>query len=385
MTSFDDVDRAALQRRRTIKWSLHGDEVLAAWVAEMDFHVAPVVRRALIDAIDREDFGYLPADLSELTEACARFISARYGWELPASRIFPVADVLSGIAGCLDVFVTEGASIVVPTPAYPPFFEIIELGGRRIVEVPGTRNEHGAALDLDAIDAALAAGAAAVLLCNPHNPTGRAYSAAELIALSEVVETHGARVISDEVHAPLVYAPRHHVPYASVSTTAAEHAVTLMAASKGWNIPGLRCAQLLLSSHRDAAIWRSLPVFKVHAATPLGIAASTAAYAEGVDWLDELVAYLDANRRRVGDVVAAELPQLGLDLPEATYLAWLDCSALGLDDPAAFLLQEAKVALSDGSAFGQGYEQHLRLNFATSRPILDEILGTITAVVARRG
>src|SRR5689334_18127408 len=166
--NFDDVDVERLRRRRTVKWTLYGPDVLAAWVAEMDFDVAPVVRAALLEAVDREDFGYVAADLSELTNACAAFLAAEYGWTVPPVRIFPVADVLTGIAAAFDLFVAPGAGVVVPTPAYPPFFEIIELTGRPALPAPMLRGSGSDALDLDAIDAALAAGARGVLLCNPH-------------------------------------------------------------------------------------------------------------------------------------------------------------------------------------------------------------------------
>ena len=172
MTGPFDVDVARLRRRRTVKWSLYGPDVLAAWVAEMDFAVAPAVRAALLEAVDREDFGYLPADLSELTEGCAAFLASAHGWTVPPARIFPVADVLAGISSVLEVLVEPGTPVIVPTPAYPPFFEIVELSGRPVVPVPMAVDDDGRfTVDLGAVDSALGAGARAVLLCNPHNPT----------------------------------------------------------------------------------------------------------------------------------------------------------------------------------------------------------------------
>jgi cystathionine beta-lyase len=371
---FDAVNVETLRRRRTVKWSLYGPDVFAAWVAEMDFDVAPAIRAALLEAVEREDFGYVSADTSDLTSACAAFFARVYGWEVPASRIFLVADVLRGIAGALDVFAAPGSAVVVPTPAYPPFFEIIELGGRRVVQVPLVDDSGRPTFDLDAIDAAFGDGARSLLLCNPHNPTGRVFTTDELRALSKVVDEHGARVVSDEVHAPLVFAGHRHVPYATVSDEAAEHSFTITSASKAWNIAGLKCAQVVATNHADARRWRNLPVFQIAGPTPLGIAASTAAYAGGGPWLDELVAYLDGNRRLLADLLAAELPEVTHHAPEATFLAWLDCAALGLDDPARFFLDHAHVALGDGPPFGAGNEQHVRLNFATSRALLEQIV-----------
>jgi cystathionine beta-lyase len=236
---FDAIDVERLRRRRTVKWSLYGADVLAAWVAEMDFDVAPVVRAALLDAVEREDFGYVAADLTELTSACAAFLATRFGWDVSTARIFPVADVLTGISGALDSFVPPASRVVVPTPAYPPFFEVIELTGREVVAVPMRRTDGRDALDLDALDAALADGATAVLLCNPHNPTGRVFSAGELDELAAIVDRYNARVIADEVHAPLVYPGSTHVPYATRSDATAAHTITVTSASKAFNLAGL--------------------------------------------------------------------------------------------------------------------------------------------------
>jgi cystathionine beta-lyase len=376
---FDDVDVERLRLRRTVKWSLYGPDVLAAWVAEMDFDVAPCVRAALLAAVDREDFGYVVPDLSELTTACADFFAGRYGWVVSPARIFSVSDVLTGISAALDVFVAPGSGVVVPTPAYPPFFEVVELTGREVIATPMIREADRDVLDLEAIDAALASGATAILLCNPHNPTGRVFTSQELSALSAMVDRYGARVIADEVHAALVYEPSRHVPYATVSDAAAAHSITVTSASKAFNIAGLKCAQLVTTNHADAARWRELGVFAVPGPTPLGIAATTAAYRDGGDWLRDLVRYLDGNRRFLLDRLAVEIPGITCRPPQATFLSWLDCSALGFDDPARFFLDHARVAVSDGPPFGAGCDQYVRLNFATSRALLEEIIAAMAA------
>jgi cystathionine beta-lyase len=374
-SSFDDVDVERLRRRRTVKWSLYGPDVLAAWVAEMDFDVAPVVRRAIEEAVAREDFGYVEADLSPLTGACAAFQLAQYGWQVSEARIFPVADVLVGLAAAFAMHVPAGRPIVVPTPAYPPFFEIIELAGREPIPVPLLDNT----LDIDAIDRAFVSGAGAILLCNPHNPTGRVFTTGELGALADVVDRHGARVVADEVHAPLVFPGSRHVPYASLSDLTAAHAITVTSASKAFNLAGLKCAQVIASNHDDATRWRTRGVFEVPGPTPIGIAASVAAYRDGGPWLHDLVAYLDGNRRRLAELLADRMPAVGCRIPEATFLAWLDCAALGHVDPARFFLERAGVAVSDGPPFGPGCDQQVRLNFATSRALLDRIVGAMAA------
>ncbi|MDQ2679070.1 MAG: aminotransferase class I/II-fold pyridoxal phosphate-dependent enzyme [Actinomycetota bacterium] len=377
-----DVDLARLRRRRTVKWSLYGPDVLAAWVAEMDFDVAPPVRDALLAAVAREDFGYVPADLTELTTACAAFLDATTGWQVPPSRVFPVADVLTGIAAAIDLYSPPGTAVVVPTPAYPPFFDVVALTGRPVDEAPMVLERGRWCLDVERIDRHLAAGARTVLLCSPHNPTGRVFRADELDALAEVVERHGARVVADEVHAPLVATGVRHAPYASVGDAAADHAVTITSASKAWNLAGLRCAQVIASNHDDAAAWRRLPLFAVHGPTPLGIAASTAAYHDGGDWLLALRGRLDENRRLLDGLLRSELAGVTWHGAEATFLAWLDCAPLGFADPARQFLDHGRVALSDGPPFGAGWEQHVRLNLGTSSELLERIVAAIARSLA---
>jgi cystathionine beta-lyase len=331
---FDDVDIDRLRARRTVKWSLYGPDVLAAWVAEMDFDVAPVVRSALLDAVAREDFGYAEPDLGALTGAAADFFATRYG--------------------------------------------------RPVVAAPMLRTERTDGLDLDAIDAGLAGGARAVLLCSPHNPTGRVFTREELVGLAAVVEAHGARVIADEVHAPLVYDGARHVPYAAVSDATAAHTVTVTSVSKAFNLAGLKCAQVVASNHDDAARWRRLRVFEVPGPTPLGIATTTAAYRDGGPWLDALVGYLAANVDRLGALLVEELPGVRWHRPQATFLTWLDCSALGLDDPARWFLDHARVAVSDGPPFGPHCDDFVRLNVATSRELLDQIVGAMGVAMRSR-
>lgn len=383
-SSFDSLEIERLRRRRTAKWTEYGDDVLPAWIAEMDFSVAEPVRIALLEAVEREDFGYSPRDAAELREACSRFFALRYGWQVDAGHIFLVPDVLEGITASLDQFSPPGGSVIVPTPAYPPFFETIRLHGRTPVEVPMAESSGRPVLNLPGIASALDAGAHTVLLCHPHNPTGHVLTVAELTGLADLVEQHGARVISDEVHAPLTYPDRRHVPYARVRASSAMHSVTVTSTSKGWNLAGLKCAQVVVTNDADAEQWTRIPVFAIGGRSPLGIAASLAAYTAGVPWLDEVVGYLDHTRAVVADLLAAELPGTVYRMPEATYLAWLDCRPLGLADPAAFFLERARVALSDGSQFGAAGKGFVRLNFATSRELLQEMIEAMGAAVRSR-
>ena len=225
-----------------------------------------------------------------------------------------------------------------------------------------------------------------MLLCSPHNPTGRVFTRDELGALAAIVDRHGARVVADEVHAPLVYAGHRHVPYATVSDAAAAHTITVTSASKAFNLAGLKCAQVVATNHADAARWRELRVFEV--------AGSDADRDRGdrrrvPRWRCRGYAssstYLDGNRRLLAELLAADVPAIRSEPPESTFLSWLDCSALGLDDPARFFLDHARVAVSDGPPFGPGCDQYVRLNFATSRALLEQIVVAMGAAVRAHG
>jgi cysteine-S-conjugate beta-lyase len=237
-------------------------------------------------------------------------------------------------------------------------------------------------LDIGAIDEAFAAGAGCVILCHPCNPLGHSYTVEELAALSEVVERHGGLVVADEIHAPLTYPGRRHVPYASISPAAAGHTVTMVSATKAWNMAGLRCAQVIVG---DEERWESIPPLESHGASSLGIIASIAAYRDAEPWLDEVVDYLDSNRRELADLVAEFLPGAIYKMPDATYLAWIDCRPLGLEEePCQFFLDQAGVATSPGAAFGGDGPGHIRFNFATSTELMRTMLEAMGAAVARR-
>jgi len=251
---------------------------------------------------------------------------------------------------------------------------------RTAFEVPMAASGGRAVLDLEAIERELAAGAGLVVLCNPLNPGGRVFERDELVALSEVVERHGARVFADEVHAPIVFGGARHVPYASVSPAASAHSITVTSASKAWNLPGLKAAQLILTNDADAELWATLGPFASHGASTLGVIANTVAYREGREWLDATVAYYDANRLLLGELLAERLPEVVYTPPEGSYIAWLDVRALDLgDNPATTLQKRAKLSVTDGRACGVVGAGHIRLILATPRPILERIVDALVS------
>ena len=382
------LDEAALRASGALKWSAFPD-CIGAFVAEMDFGTAPAVEQALHGAIDAGRCGYPTAALArELAEACAGWLQAQCGWTLDPERVHAVGDVLGGLEVVLRHFVAPGTPVVLPTPAYMPFRPLLALYGHPVIEVPHLRTGAGWRMDLDRIDRALGTGAGLVLLCNPHNPTGRVFEAEELRALSEVVERHGARVFSDEIHAPLVYPGRRHLPYASVSEAAADHTVTALAASKGWNLAGLKCAQLVFTSDADLERWRGIALLAGHGVAGLGMIASVAAYRDGDPWLRQVLAYLRRNRDLLSDWMARHWPEAGFLAPQGTYLAWIDCRGMPIPEsiaPARFFQRRARVALTDGRDCGEAGAGFVRMNFAMPRPILVEALARMGEALGRGG
>jgi cystathionine beta-lyase len=383
--SFDDVSVETLLRRGTLKWSLYGPDVLALWVAEMDFRTAPPVMDALRSAVEREEFGYpFEGPDSGMPEALASWQKRRYGWEIDPGGVVTLPDVLKGVELALDTFTPAGSPVVVPTPAYMPFFDVLNALRRPIVEVPAALDGDVRRLDLDGISTAFGQGAASLILCNPHNPLGRSYATEELAGLAEIVEVHAARVVSDEIHGPLTYPGGRHVPYATVSPAARAHSTTLVSATKGWNLPGLKCAQMILTNDVDRERWRAVPPIRSHGASTLGIRATLAAYREGEEWLDEVLRYLDSNRYLLKQLLAEMLPDVGYAVPEATYLAWRDFTAMNLQGESAQVIRErARVATNPGSAFRGDGPGHVRLNFATSRSILTQAVERIAGALGR--
>src|SRR5689334_3088655 len=382
---FDDITIEQLRAAGGLKWSQY-PEAIGSFVAEMDFGTAPPVLDAIRDAVDRGLFGYLPEALARrLGEAWAGFARERYGWEVPAERVRSLADVVAGLTSAIDFFSAPGAPVILPTPAYMPFLVVPPWMGRAVIEVPMARDGDRYVYDLDALDAAFAAGGDLLVLCNPHNPIGRVLRPDEMLAVAEVVEGHGGRVFSDEIHAPLVYDGHTHVPYASLTEATAAHTVTAVSASKAWNLPGLKCAQLVLSNDADAARWQEVGFMAEHGASNLGAVANIAAYESGGPWLAEVLDSLAGHRRLLGDLLAERLPEVGYEPPEGTYLAWLDCRRLDLGDhPAEVLLERAGVALTDGPACGRAGAGFARLNLATPRPILEQKVARLADALARR-
>jgi cystathionine beta-lyase len=383
----DAITPAALRAAGHIKWTSYGPATLGAFVAEMDLGTAPAVLAALEAAVAGEVIGYLPHPIArDMQEACATYQADAFGWSVAPECVLPLPDVIHGLEVVIDHLSRPASPVILPVPAYMPFLDVPRFRGRRILTVEMVREGDRYVYDLAALDSAFAAGGHLMVLCNPYNPLGRVMEPAELDAIAAVVDRHGGKVFADEIHAPLVYPGHRHVPYATRSTVTARHTVTATSTSKAWNLPGLKCAQLIVSNEADRAHLESLGPYAINSASTFGVLASTAAFAHGRAWLADIVAYLDGNRRLLADLLAGHLPDVGYTPPEGTYLTWLDCRRLGLpDELAEFFLQHADVAIVDGARCGTPGRGFVRLNIATSRPILTQVVERMAAAVRAHG
>lgn len=369
-----------LRSRRIRKWD---DEpgMLGAWIAEADFGVAPPIRRSLERLTADEMLTYTPLSMiADLRAATAEYMERRYRWRIEPAAVEPVPDVLMAFLSTLDSIADPDAPVVLLTPAYMPFFTTVRSRGRRLIEVDMIRAESGWELDLPALEDALAGGGVLVL-CSPHNPIGKVYSHTELEAISEIVDRTGSLVFADEIHAPLVLDGQH-IPYASVSVTAAAHSVTATSASKTYNIPGLKCAQMIFTNPEHRRLWSLREGFLSGATALPGIVANIAAYRECDDWLAELLEQIRSNRDLVRELLPRLLPKAEWADYPGTYLVWIDLRPYGLAEEAAAVLRErAGVALTNGIECGTSFGGWVRLNTATPAPILTEIIERIAAAL----
>jgi cystathionine beta-lyase len=368
---FDDVSIDRLRRRSSSKWTRFDPDVLPAWIAEMDFALAPPIQRRLEEAIELGDTGYASEGL--LAPSFIDF-ARRFGWTVAEEQVMLVPDIMAGVAEVLKAFTGAGDGVVINPPIYPPFYTTIETVGRRVIPVPMRLGAGGWELDLNGLAEAFEAGARAYLLCNPHNPTGRVFGERELRAVAELAARHDVAVISDEVHAPLTMPSFRHLPFVSIPQASQGRNFTLISASKGWNVPALKCAVLVPTRPNVDMARELLPKDLVDRVSHLGVIAAAAAFSPiGIAWLNRLVGYLDQNRWLLRDLLAVGLPKVEFMLPEAGYLAWLDCRALGLgNDPAKTFLARGRVALYEGTRFGPEGSGYVRFNFGTSQALVKE-------------
>lgn len=383
-SSATDFTIPFLRARRTNKWHKFADDVLPAWVADMDFGIAPPIAEALDRLARNQEYGYAARE-GLLAAAFARRMQRRFGWTVDAADAHPVGDLVQASFSAVMAFSEPGDAVVLQLPSYPPFMAAINDTGRRLIANPMRDDGTHWALDLAAYDAAPDPRARVLIFCHPQNPTGRAFTRAELEAVAAFATRHDLIVISDEIHADIVYPGSTHIPFASLSPETAARTITITSATKSFNIPALRCAVMHFGTPalKDRFFTR-IPARLLGSPGVTGVDATIAAWDDGQPWFDEIMAQLKANRDWLAQTLPQALPGMTMRVPEATYLAWLDCSALALPCPAGqFFLDRARVGLNFGETFGAQYAAFARLNFATTAPILREIITRMSEAVRR--
>jgi len=380
-----DFDIASLQARRTNKWHKFPPDVLPAWVADMDFGVAPSIVAAMTRLTQNQEYGYAARD-GALAEAFVRRMERRFGWHTNPADTLAIGDLVQASFSSVMAFSEPGDAVLLQLPSYPPFMRAIEDTGRRLIANPMRDNGAQWSLDLAAYEAAPDPRMRMLIFCHPQNPTGRAYGRAELEAVAEFAIRHNLTVVSDEIHADIVYSGNTHIPLASLHPEIAARTITITSATKSFNIPALRCAVMHFGAPAlQQHFFNRIPSRLLGSPGVTGVDATIAAWDDGQPWLDEILAQLRANRDWLAHTIASELPGVTMRLPEATYLAWLDCRALTLSGSAGkFFLDHARVGLNFGETFGAEYAGFARLNFATPAPVLREIVTRMVAAVQRR-
>ena len=370
MAAVEEIALAELRQRTSAKWRSYPPDVLPLPVAEMDFRVAAPIADALHAAIRRSDLGYASPS-PELAEALASFAARRWGWQVDPAQVTLAPEVGVGVVEVLRLLVRPGDRVVINPPVYDSYFPWAAEVGCQLVGVPLAQTGDGWALDLDGMETAFQDGARVHLLCSPHNPTGTVHQRQDLERLAGLAARYGVTVLADEIFAPLVLPGRTHHPFVSVSAEATRHGLVFASASKAWNLAGLKCAAIVTADPATRRLVQRLPEELPWRVGHLGVLGSIAAYREGEPWLQEVLGVLDHHRRYLAELLAARIPAIRYRPPEAGYLAWLDCTALGLgDDPSAVFLSRGRVALSPGPSFGRPGVGHVRLNMGTSREIL---------------
>ena len=384
ITPLDALPLEELRRRTSSKWRTYPDDVLPLFVAETDFALAPAITAALTTAVLAGDTGYTPPDPG-VRKAFAAFAARRWDWHVDPAQVRSTGDVMMGVVELLRATTSPGDRVVIAPPVYPPFTMCIEEAGCRAEAVPLIDTGDAWELDLDGIEEALRGGARAVLLCNPHNPTGTAHSRGALAALAEIAARHRAVVISDEIHGPLVHPGVSYTPFLAASETAAAVGYAVTSASKAFNLAGLKCALMVTAADGPAGVVRGLCAEVEWRTGLFGVLAAVAAFDPASDpWLDALRARLDLNRHLLSDLLSEHLPLARYRVPDAGYLAWIDVSAYGWgDDPAQHLSRAAKVALHHGPLFGPQGIGVVRLNFGCSPEVLTEAITRIGAIARR--
>lgn len=368
---------AELQKHRSEKWRGFSNDILPLPVAEMDFSVAEPIREILTEMISTSDMGYL-GSIPEMGTSFAGFAKRRWNWDVEPKFVRIATDVGVAVVELIRVFAKPGEKVLISSPVYQNFYTWIRETKVEMVDVPFIKNSAesdgtGWSHDWIGIEKAYQNGLKVHLLCSPHNPMGKVYSKEDLLRIIALANRYGTTVISDEIHAPLTYKEQPFTPFLALGDDAASVGISVTAASKGWNIAGLKCAIIISQSEKMHEKLNELPPAMHYRASLLGAFATVAAFEKGEAWLDAALELLDQNRNLISNLIESRIPAIGYSTPHSSYLAWLDVSKLNLGaDPGAALIERAKVAFNPGHIYGDLGKDYVRLNFATSSTIITE-------------
>ena len=379
---FDQIiDRRASD---SIKWNLYGDAI-PLWVADMDFVAPEPVIRALNERVDHGIFGY-GKEPGELRPLLVERLKKLYGWEVSPDALIFLPGIVSGFHLAARAVTRPGDGILVQTPVYFPFFHVPRSLHLVLNEMELTRRDSGQyEVDFELFEETITGRTRFFLLCSPHNPVGRVFTREELERMAEICLRHNITICSDEIHCDLVFEGHPHVPIAAISPEIARQTITLMAPSKTYNVAGIHASVGIIPDPELRKQFQAAGAGLVPHMGVLGYAAMLSAYRDGDDWLEQVLAYLQANRDFLVDYVDKHLPGITMNKPEGTYLAWLDCREADLPGNAhKFFLEEAGVAMNDGATFGKGGEGFVRLNFACPRATLVQALKQMREALNRR-
>ena len=363
---------AELRKRKSVKWRHFPSDVLPLPVAEMDFPTAPKIKAALTDMVERSDTGYL-GPFPELFDAFANFSAKRWGWQVDTKQMRIATDVGVGIVEIMRTLIKPGEKVMLNSPVYENIWRWVSEVHATTVDTPLSEDNLSYKLDLAAIEKEYQNGVKVHILCHPHNPVGVIFSKDQLSDLADLAKKYQVVILSDEIHAPLTYDAKTFTPFLNVSQNAKEVGIAITSASKSFNLAGLKCALIITDSIKLQERINLMPPAVTWRASLFGAVASTAAYAESVDWLDGVLITLDQNRKLVEKLIATKAPAIKYRIPDFGYLAWLDLSALALgEDPAAVILEKGKLAVNGGVLYGPKHKSFVRLNFGTSPEIITE-------------
>lgn len=368
-----------LRKRTSSKWRRFAPDVLPMHVAEMDYDIAENIKNLLLQKVSASDLGYT-GPVPEVAEGFVKFAAERWGWQVDPTQVRLSTDVGVSAVEILRALGKPGDKVVINSPVYSSFFGWIQEVGLEVADVPLVVGEDQWQLDLAGLEAAFAAGAKFYLICNPHNPLGKLFSQSELIAIANLAKQYNVFVISDEIHAPLTFAGEEFVPYLSVSQSARDTGVCITAASKSWNLAGLKASVIVTDSPIVVEKLHKLPMALHWRSGILGAFAMAEAFANSVDWLDQVIELNRKSGELFGELMSKHLPKVKHWVPAAGYLAWIDISSLEIsDNPAQTIIDEQKVAFVPGVEHGKPYGKYVRINFACAPESLERAVLALAA------